>query len=81
MFVFVNRSATIVKILMWDISGYWVASKRLEHGQFAVRGRLAQPGARGCHALTVAEVMNLLEGIDVRQARYAQHYHAAPTRR
>lgn len=78
-FIFVNRGATMVKILMWDISGYWVASKRLESGTFAVRGKLGEKGAKGAHILSVAEVMNILEGIDVRQARYLNHYEAAPT--
>lgn len=79
-FVFVNQRATMVKILMWDVSGYWVACKRLEDGRFAVRGRLGPKFAKGSHALSVAEVMNILEGIDVRQARYNNHYQATPTR-
>lgn len=79
-FIFVNKGGTMVKILMWDVSGYWVACKRLEAGRFAVRGRLASPGARGCHAVSVAEVMNILEGIDVRQARYLNHYQTIPDR-
>ena len=69
----------MVKILMWDVSGYWVACKRLEYGRFAVRGKLAAPGATGCLAISVAEVMNILEGIDVRHARYINHYDAAPS--
>lgn len=79
-FVFTNRQANLVKILMWDVSGYWVASKRLEQGRYAVRGRLGVKGAKGCHALSVAEVMNVLEGVDVRQASYHQHANVTPTR-
>jgi transposase len=75
-FVFVNRRRNMVKILLWDVSGYWVAAKRLERGTFAVRGRLGPRDARGSHALSVAEIMNVLEGVDVRQAAYHQHYHA-----
>lgn len=77
-FVFVNRRRNMVKILLWDVSGYWVAAKRLERGTFAVRGRLGPRNARGSHALSVAEVMNVLEGIDVRQATYHQHYRVCP---
>mgnify|MGYP001053223469 CR=1 FL=1 len=79
-FVFVNRHATILKILMWDVSGYWVAGKRLEQGRYAVRGKLAQMDAKGCHAVSVAEIMNIIEGIDVRQARYHNHYESLPDR-
>lgn len=79
-FVFVNRGSTIVKILMWDVSGYWVASKRLELGRFAVRGKVGQAGSKGCHPVSVAEVMNILEGIDVRQANYINHYESCPGR-
>lgn len=77
-FVFINRRRNMVKILLWDVSGYWVAAKRLERGTFAVRGRLGPRNARGSHALSVAEVMNVLEGIDVRQAAYHQHYRVCP---
>lgn len=79
-FLFVNKRATMVKILMWDVSGYWVASKRLEQGRFAVRGKTGAPGAKGCHLISVAEAMNILEGIDVRHARYLNHYEAQPSR-
>jgi len=79
-FIFVNQGASIVKILMWDVSGYWVACKRLERGRFAVRGKCGAVGAKGCHLLSVAEVMNMLEGIDVRQARYLNHYESIPER-
>ncbi len=73
-FVFVSRFRNLVKILLWDVSGFWLASKRLERGTFAVRGRLGKPQARGSHPLSVAELMSILEGIDVRQAAYHQHY-------
>ena len=73
-FVFVGRRRNMLKVLLWDVSGFWLASKRLEQGTFAVRGKLATKGSSGAHALSVAEWMNLLEGIDVRHAAYHQHY-------
>lgn len=79
-FIFVNRDRTMVKILCWDISGYWLAGKCLERGRFAVAGRLGSREARGSHALSVAEVMAILEGIEIRNASYHQHYVHTPSR-
>jgi transposase len=74
-FVFVGRKRSMLKILLWDVSGFWLATRRLERGTFAVRGRVVDDRtAAGSHALSVAEMMNLLEGIDVRSAMYHQHY-------
>ena len=74
-FVFVGRKRSLLKVLMWDVSGFWLAAKRLERGTFAVRGRVVEDRTvSGSHALSVAEMMNLLEGIDVRHAMYHQHY-------
>ncbi len=33
-FVFKNRSAKAVKILVYDSQGFWLAQKRLSHGRF-----------------------------------------------
>ena len=80
-FVFVGRRRTMLKILLWDVSGYWLATKRLERGTFAVRDRLSSDcAASGSHALSVAQMMNLLEGIEIRHAMYHQHYVLTPTR-
>lgn len=74
-FIFVNRRRSMVKVLMWDLTGYWVASKRLERGTFAVRGHVSHlVTAQGSVPLSHAELLNVLEGIDVRQAAYHQHY-------
>ena len=78
-YVFLNRHRTIVKILVWDVSGYWVAAKRLEAGRFAGRRLMGDRTTSGSVGLSIAELMTLLEGIDVRQAAYHQHYSAAPT--
>ena len=79
-FVFLNKGRTIVRLLLWDVSGYWVASKKLERGRFAGRQHLGDPGSKGCHAPSIADLMNILEGIDVRNAAYHQHYAAVPGR-
>jgi transposase len=78
-FVFIGCGAQMVKVLMWDVSGYWLAQKRLESGRFAVRGRVGARGTPGAQMLSVAELMAILEGIDVRQAAYHQHYSVPAT--
>lgn len=73
-FVFVGRRLNMVKVLVWDVSGFWLASKKLERGTFAVRNRMAAKGSAGSHMLSQAEMLNILEGIDVHKATYHQHY-------
>lgn len=36
LFLFVNRSKTIVKVLLWDRTGWCVVAKRLERGRFEI---------------------------------------------
>jgi transposase len=79
-FVFVSRRLSMIKILLWDVSGFWLATKRLERGTFAVHSRLGTLEAKGSHALSVADMMNILEGIEVKQSAYHQHYAKVPTR-
>ena len=72
-FVFVSRRCNYVKVLVWDISGFWVAGKRLESGTYALRGRVGREDAQAAAQLSVAELMNILEGIDVHHAVYHRH--------
>ena len=43
-FVFVGKRRDRVKILVWEVSGFWLCSKRLERGTFAVGSRLGPVG-------------------------------------
>lgn len=35
LFIFINRSKTMIRILHYDGSGYWLATKRLSQGKFS----------------------------------------------
>jgi transposase len=35
LFGFCNRRRTLIKLLLWDGTGFWVFAKRLERGTFA----------------------------------------------
>lgn len=73
-FLFVGKYRNRVKILVWEVSGFWVCAKRLEKGTFAVPRPLLGSDATSALPLTPAEVHLLLEGIDVHAASYKQHY-------
>ena len=65
-FAFCNRRRDRIKLLLWDRSGFWVFAKRLEQGTFAW-----PEGQDETEALqvTMKELMCVLEGIDLRDAR------------
>jgi transposase len=66
MFVFFSRRADRVRVLYWDRDGYVLITKRLERGNFRVPWR----GSDNTHvAVEAAELLLILEGIDLHQAR------------
>ncbi len=75
-FIFVSRARTHVKLLYWDGDGYVLYYKRLERGRFEVPSATALS-----HELRRDEVVMLLEGIRVIQARRQKRYvHGVHTR-
>jgi len=58
LFVFCNRSRDRVKILEWDIDGYWLYFKRLERGHF----RWPAKSEESTMLLTGEELSVLLSG-------------------
>jgi transposase len=65
LFVFFSRRADQVRVLYWDRDGYVLTTKRLEMGRF----RTPWVSERGHVALEAAELLLVLEGIDLSQAR------------
>lgn len=67
LFVFLNRRCNRAKILFWDRSGWCIYYKRLEQGTFRPPRRPAL--ADNKVEVEAAELMLILEGIDLADAR------------
>ena len=59
MFVFFNRKRTMVKMLLWDRSGFWIFAKRLEAGRFSLQSVRED----GC--VDITELLCILDGIEL----------------
>lgn len=72
LFVFLNRRGNRAKILFWDRTGWVIYYKRIERGTFRA------PKRRGLGDVKVeveaAELMLILEGIDLAGARRRQRW-------
>lgn len=71
-YVFLNRKRDMIKVLLWDRSGFAIYSKRLERGSFERPRR--EDSAAGIQ-LSWEELMLILEGISLgsiqRRKRFA----------
>lgn len=65
MYVFFSRRGDRVRVLYWDRDGYVLVTKRLEKGTF----RVPWPAEQGRAIVEAAELLLVLEGIDLRGAR------------
>lgn len=80
-FVFISRDRRRLKALIWEDGGFWLCLKRLEAGTFP----LPRGWERSASLVTVtaAQMHALIEGIDVRHARYRKRHrrdaHAKPS--
>ena len=70
-FIFLNRRRTMIKILVWDRSGFVVWSKRLERGTFELPLR---PQAGPSVALSWEELVMILEGVRLSSIRRRKRY-------
>jgi len=71
-FTFFNRRRTYVKLIVWDGNGFWLVAKRLEGGTF--EDWTPSIVARNHAEIDRAQLSMLLEGIDLRKAKFRRHY-------
>jgi transposase len=69
LFVFFNKRATMVKVLVWDRTGFCIWCKRLEQGRFS----LASIAADG-KSIELPELLLILEGIDLSASRRRKRF-------
>jgi transposase len=59
-YVFINRRADRVKLLVWDRDGFWIHYKRLEKGRYYLPS-----GGEMSLEMRYEDLVMMLEGIDV----------------
>lgn len=59
LFVFFNRPRTTVKMLLWDRSGFWIFSKRLEAGRYSLNS------LDDICEIDIARLFCILDGIEL----------------
>jgi len=74
-FLFINRRRNLIKLLVWDISGYAMYYKRLERGTFTAphidgQGKSAMVGRQ--------DLLLMLEGLSLKNMHRKKRYHALP---
>ena len=68
-FLFFNHRRNYVKMLWWDRTGYCIVAKKLTKGTFsAVKKAL----------MTTAELLQVLEGLDISHQRQSRFYEYLP---
>lgn len=70
-FIFLNRRRTMMKLLVWDRSGYVLWSKRLERGTFELPKK---PGQGTSLVLSWEELVLILEGVSLGSVRRRKRY-------
>jgi transposase len=77
-FVFRNKAADRIKLLVWEEDGYAIWYKRLEKGSYRF------PAAAGGSAhveVRAADLIMLLAGVDLASVKRAKRYHRPVPRR
>lgn len=70
-FIFVNRTRTLIKILVWDQTGFAIWHKRLERGTFEMPH--VEKGANSIE-ITRQKLMLILEGISLKSVQNRKRF-------
>ena len=70
-FIFINRRRNLLKLLVWDQTGFVIYYKRLESGTFEIPSR-----KNGNKSLVISreELVMILEGISLKKVKRRKRY-------
>ena len=57
LFVFINRSRTMIRVLCYEEHGYWLATKRLSRGRYTLWPFQANEAIREHHASELTKIL------------------------
>ena len=72
LFVFFNKRRNLAKVLWWDRSGFLILYKRLQRGTFTVP--VPSTPTSSVVRMRTSELMLILDGIDLRDAKRKSRY-------
>ena len=72
LYVFLNKRRNLAKVLWWDRSGFWILYKRLERGTFTMP--VPSTPTSSVVRMRASELMLILDGIDLRDAKRKRRY-------
>ncbi len=72
-FVFINKRRTMMKILVWDRTGFVIYYKRLSAGTFEV----PEAGENKTIQLAGSSLLLMLEGVSLQSVRWRKRYRRA----
>lgn len=70
-FIFINRRADRIKLLMWDVTGFALYYKRLEKGMFS---KSVFSDNKMTIELTWSDLVMMLEGIEISEVKRRKRY-------
>ena len=74
-FIFINRRRNLIKMLVWDISGYAMYYKRLERGTFTAPRLNGQDKSA---LLSRQDLLLMLEGLSLENLRRKKRFKSVP---
>ncbi len=77
LFVFRSRRGDRIKVLWWDRDGYCLWYKRLEKGSFRFPAVASEGATKGVE-VKAADLMMILDGVDLGSVRRQRRYERQP---